>query len=139
MTATVPCSFRWFTIRNGVTTEAQQFKGNTYICEPADVGCMLQVEITVMILLSLEFRSIMSWDCVNVIRTCKVWCIAEKRNINRFVNRWIMFLCWSWLRQPKTIMSTKSNRIKNNSLTHEYLSNFCIQLQYDRTKIVSYS
>jgi len=72
MTATVPCSFRWFSIRNGVTTEAQQFKGNTYICEPADVGCVLQVEITVMILLTLEFRPIMSWNCIDVIWTSKI-------------------------------------------------------------------
>ena len=48
MTATIPCSFRWFTVRNGLTTEIPHFKGNTFICEPADVGCLLQVEIAVI-------------------------------------------------------------------------------------------
>lgn len=72
MNATIPCTFRWFSVRNGLTTEVQQFRGNTYICEPADVGCMLQVEITVNILLTVEFRSIMSRNCINVIWTSKI-------------------------------------------------------------------
>ena len=40
--AHVPCVFKWYRIRNGITTEAMEFKGNTFICEPADVGSILQ-------------------------------------------------------------------------------------------------
>jgi hypothetical protein len=45
--AQVPCHFRWARIKNGLITEADEFKGNTFICEPSDVGCMIQVEVTV--------------------------------------------------------------------------------------------
>lgn len=114
MTATVPCSFRWFSVRNGITIEAQQFKGNTYICEPADVGCMLQVEITVLILLIKEFRSIVSRNSINVIWSSKIRCFTEKRNINCLVSWLIKILYWHWIRKSTSIMSTKNILVKNN-------------------------
>lgn len=45
--AIVPCVFRWYRIRNGLVCDAEEFRGNVFLCEPSDVGCMLQVEVTV--------------------------------------------------------------------------------------------
>ncbi len=30
--AVVPCLFKWFRIKNGLTTEVEEFKGNTFMC-----------------------------------------------------------------------------------------------------------
>lgn len=40
--ALVPCTYRWSRIKNGILAEATEFKGNTFLCEPADVGSTIQ-------------------------------------------------------------------------------------------------
>ena len=55
--STIPCHYRWFKIRNGLTSEVPTFKGNSYICEPSDVGSIIQVEITVTIVLSCRAQT----------------------------------------------------------------------------------
>jgi hypothetical protein len=45
--ALVPCRFRWSRIKNGIIAEAEDFKGSSFICEPSDVGCIIQAEVTV--------------------------------------------------------------------------------------------
>ena len=55
--AMVPCTYRWFRIKNGISSEVVEFKGNTFICEPSDVGSILQAEVTVTFSL---FRALMS-------------------------------------------------------------------------------
>lgn len=40
--ALVPCIYRWSRIKNGILAEAAEFKGNTFLCEPADVGSTIQ-------------------------------------------------------------------------------------------------
>lgn len=46
--ALVPCLYRWFRLKNGLVTEVEDFKGNTFIVEPGDVGCIIQAEVTVI-------------------------------------------------------------------------------------------
>lgn len=44
---TVPCVYKWSRIKNGLLTEVSEFKGNSFICEPSDIGCIIQAEVTV--------------------------------------------------------------------------------------------
>jgi hypothetical protein len=39
--AVVPCVYRWLRIRNGIAEERDEFIGNSYVCELADVGSSL--------------------------------------------------------------------------------------------------
>jgi|JI6StandDraft_1071083.scaffolds.fasta_scaffold952143_1 hypothetical protein len=41
--AIVPCHYRWFRLRNGLTEEASRFKGNSYVCDSSDIGATIQV------------------------------------------------------------------------------------------------
>ena len=50
--ATVPCLYRWFKIKNGLITEVPEFRGNSFVCDPCDVGSLIQAEITVTINIS---------------------------------------------------------------------------------------
>lgn len=45
--ALVPCVFRWTRVKNGISTEVEEFRGNTFMCEPSDVGAVIQAEVTV--------------------------------------------------------------------------------------------
>lgn len=45
--ALVPCTYRWSRIKNGILSEVDEFRGNSFICEPSDVGCIIQAEVTV--------------------------------------------------------------------------------------------
>jgi len=45
----VPCRFCWYRTKNGVTTVIEHIKGSTYMCEPADLGTVIKVEIMVRI------------------------------------------------------------------------------------------
>lgn len=40
--STVPCIYKWSRIKNGLTSEVPEFKGNSFICEPSDVGSIIQ-------------------------------------------------------------------------------------------------
>lgn len=42
----VPCSYRWFRVRNGLKEEVIRYKGSSYICDPSDIGAIIQVEVT---------------------------------------------------------------------------------------------
>lgn len=43
----VPCRYCWYRTKNGVTTVIEHVKGSTYMCEPADLGTTIKVEVTV--------------------------------------------------------------------------------------------
>ena len=42
----VPCSFKWFRLRNGLTEEINRYRGSSYICDPSDIGAIIQAEVT---------------------------------------------------------------------------------------------
>lgn len=45
--AIVPCTYKWTRIKNGILADVPEFKGNTFLCEPSDVGSTIQAEVTV--------------------------------------------------------------------------------------------
>lgn len=52
--ATIPCIYKWSKIKNGLTHEIPEFKGNSFICEPSHVGSIIQAEVTVIIMLIIR-------------------------------------------------------------------------------------
>lgn len=45
----MPCHYKWFRIRNGLIEESYKFKGNSYVCDCADIGAVIQADVTVLI------------------------------------------------------------------------------------------
>lgn len=45
--AMLPCHYKWFRIRNGLTEECHKFRGNSYVCDSSDLGSVIQVLVIV--------------------------------------------------------------------------------------------
>ena len=44
--ATVPCLYKWSKIKHGLVTQVPEFRGNSFVCDPSDVGAIIQAEVT---------------------------------------------------------------------------------------------
>lgn len=45
--AVIPVAINWFKLKNGLTTHLSSVRGNTYMCDPSDVGAIIRAEVRV--------------------------------------------------------------------------------------------
>jgi hypothetical protein len=43
----IPVTINWFKLKNGLTTHLSNVRGNTYMCDPSDIGAVIRIEIRV--------------------------------------------------------------------------------------------
>lgn len=61
--AVIPVAITWFKIKNGLSTHMASVRGNTYLCDPSDVGAVIRAEVKVPVRRNSESRGRIGWNC----------------------------------------------------------------------------
>lgn len=86
--AVLPTAINWFRLRNGMVTNLSHVRGNTYMCDPSDVGATIRAEIRVPAAqLSVELRLGIDGYGSSWSRTRAYWPSHEEEHLNYLIHR----------------------------------------------------